>query len=280
MIHSVVLALAALLPASDVVPSPSPKPTLAQMAEAAQHDPAAVVPFILEGSATLTGLPASSAREVGDLLEPFCDRAFFSPERLPGMERLGLVLHKVEKGENPTKIAQRYKIGAGMLGYLNPNFDERKLRIGVELKVLDLSSQPLTITVARSHFRLTAWHALPGGGHALVKFCTVGVGAPESPTPLGKTTITKRVLKPTWTDPTTNVTYAPDDPGNVLGGYWIALDSAGLGRTGIGFHGYTGAPVQDWISKSASHGCVRMLQKDVDRLFHAAIEGTSVTIVD
>ncbi len=118
MIPSLVLALAALLPCSDVVPAEA-KPTLAQMAETAQRDPAAVVPLIVEGSRTLVGLPVSSAREIGDMLEPFCDRAFFSPERLPGMERLGLLLHKVEKGENPTTIARRYKIGPGLLAYLN-----------------------------------------------------------------------------------------------------------------------------------------------------------------
>lgn len=279
MILSLVLALVPVLSNSDTVQAPS-KSTLAEMAAAAQRDPAAVVPLILEGSAQLVTAPVDSARAIGDTLEPFCDRVFFSPERLPGMERLGLVIHKVEKGENPTTIAKRYKIGAGMLGYLNANYDDKKLQIGQELKVLDLSSETLTLTVARSQFRLTAWRSLKGGGHALVKFCTVGVGAPESPTPLGTTTITKRVLRPTWTEPGTNITYAPEDPGNVLGGYWIALDSAGIGKSGIGFHGYTGAPVEDWISKSASHGCVRMLQRDVDRIFHVAIEGTRVTLAE
>jgi lipoprotein-anchoring transpeptidase ErfK/SrfK len=279
MILSLVLSFASALPASDVVTAPA-KPALVEMVAAAKSDSAAVVPLILAGSAQLATAPVDAARAIGDTLEPFCDRAFFSPERLPGMEKLGLVIHKVEKGENPTKIAQRYKIGAGLLGYLNENFDERKLRVGQELKVLDLSNESLAIVVSRSRFRLTAWRTLPGGGHALVKFCTVGVGAPETPTPLGKTTVTKRVLKPTWTEPGTNIVYAPDDPKNVLGGYWIALDAAGIGRSGIGFHGYTGAPVEDWISKNASHGCVRMLQRDVDRVFYVAIEGTSVTLAE
>lgn len=279
MISSLVLCIAALFPTSDVVSAPT-KPTLQELVKSAETDPAAVVPLIIEGSLQLVSLPVSSAKSLGDTLEPFCDRAFFSPERLPGMERLGLVLHKIEKGENPTTIARKYKIGVGLLPYLNANYDDKKLRIGQTLKVLDLSSETLAITVARSHFRLTAWRTLPGGGHALVKFCTVGVGAPETPTPLGVTKITKRVLRPTWTEPNTNITYAPEDPGNVLGGYWIALDSVGINRTGIGFHGYTGAPVEDWISKGASHGCVRMLQKDVDRIFHIAIEGTSVTLAE
>ena len=279
MIASLVLALVPVLAGSDVVTS-APKPALTELVVSAQRDPAAVVPLILEGSAQLATASVESARKIGDTLEPFCDRAFFSPERLPGMEKLGLVLHKVEKGENPTRIAQRYKIGAGMLAYLNPDYDEKRLRVGQELKVLDLSRETLAITVSRTQFRLTAWRSLPGGGHALVKFCPVGVGAPESPTPLGKTTITKRVLKPTWTEPVTNITYAPEDPKNVLGGYWIALDAAGIGRSGIGFHGDTGAPVEDWISKSSSHGCVRMLQRDVDRIFHVALEGTRVTLAE
>jgi lipoprotein-anchoring transpeptidase ErfK/SrfK len=65
----------------------------------------------------------------------------------------------------------------------------------------------------------------------------------------------------------------------VLGGYWIALDPEGLGgRRGIGIHGYTGAPSDDWLSKPGSHGCIRMLQRDVDRVFHLATEGTVVDL--
>ncbi|MBL8856965.1 MAG: L,D-transpeptidase family protein [Planctomycetes bacterium] len=278
MIAAFILSLSALLPNLD--DAPAPKPTMAELVASATRDPAAVVPLILEAGTAMTTLSPEAARVLGDTLEPFCDRAFFSPERLPGMERLGLVLHKVAKGENPTKIAQRYRIGAGMLAYLNEGYDEKKLRIGQELKVLDLSTATLSLTVAKGQHRLIAWRSTADGRHTLVRFCAVGLGAAESPTPVGRTTITKRVLKPAWTDPTTNIVYAPDDPGNVLGGYWIALDAAGLGRSGIGFHGYTGAPVEDWISKNASHGCVRMLQPDVDRVFHLAIEGTSVTIVD
>lgn len=276
--HFALVLIALASPTGDVVPAP--KPTLRELFASAAKDPAAVVPLIVEGSAALVKMPPAEARALGDALEPFCDRAYFSPERLPGMEALGLVIHKVEKGENPTKIAQRYNIGSGLLRYENADFDEKKMRVGQELKVLDLSQEKLSITVARGQYRLTAWRSTPGGGHVLVQFCTVGTGAAESPTPLGQTTITKRVLNPPWTDPESKVVYAPNDPGNVLGGYWIALDSAGIGRTGIGFHGYTGAPAADWISKGASHGCVRMLQHDVDRIFHLAVEGTSVVIVE
>jgi lipoprotein-anchoring transpeptidase ErfK/SrfK len=196
------------------------------------------------------------------------------------MEKLGLATHPVVKGDNPTKIMQIYGTGTGMLPLLNEGFDERKLQVGQRLKALHATKR-LSIVVAKSQFRLSAWLDQGNGVRVLVMFVPVGTGAPESPTPTGRTTITKRVLDPTWTEPSTNKVYAPKDPGNVLGGYWIALDSSGFGgRSGIGLHGFTGAPTADWISKGASHGCVRMLQKDIDHLFHLAIEGTSVTIVE
>jgi lipoprotein-anchoring transpeptidase ErfK/SrfK len=250
-----------------------------QLLTDAGRDPAAVVPLILEGSAAMTSASTVEARALGDALEPYCVRAFFGPERLPDMEKLGLRIHRVANGDNPTKIAQKYGIGTGMLALLNSGYDERKLRVGQELKVLDASHR-IAVTVAKSQFRLSTWIDLGAGTLALVQFVPVGVGAAESPTPVGRTTITKRVLDPTWTDPDTHKTFAPSDPGNVLGGYWIALDSVGIGRSGIGLHGFTGAPEADWISKGASHGCVRMLQPDIDHLFHLALEGTSVTIVE
>lgn len=282
MILRIVLALAALL-ATDLAhaqaPAP-PRPSIQQLFAAATSDPANIANLIVEASATMATLPADQAKKLGDSLQPFCERAFFSAERFANMERLGLVLHKVEKGENPTKICQRYKIGAQLLQYLNEGFDERKMRVGQELKVLDLSKAALEIDVSKSQYRATVWRALPQGGRAVVMHLPVGLGAVESPTPVGTTTIVKRVLNPPWTDPKTNVTYLPGDPNNVLGGYWMALDSVGIGRTGIGFHGYTGAPAEDWIAKPASHGCVRMLQHDIDRLFYVALEGTTVTIAE
>jgi lipoprotein-anchoring transpeptidase ErfK/SrfK len=268
--------------AQSAAPASAPSPRAARMQQlfaSAATDPAAIVPLILEGSAALTTLPTVEARALGDALEPYCARAFFGPEKLPEMGRLDLGIHVVEKGDNGTKIAQHYGIGTGMLGLLNAGYDERKLHVGQELKVLN-AGKGISITVARSQFRLSTWLDLGAGAHALVQFVPVGVGAAESPTPLGRTTIVKRVLNPTWTDPDSHKTFAAGDPDNVLGGYWIALDSVGIDRSGIGLHGYTGAPQGDWISKGASHGCVRMLQADIDHVYHVALEGTPVTIVE
>jgi lipoprotein-anchoring transpeptidase ErfK/SrfK len=266
-------------------PAHSPKESLGPLFSKAKDDPAGVVPLILAasdaldpGSKSHLPLDPKEARLLSDTLEPFCRRAFFGPERLPGMESLGLVLHTVSTGEVPEKIAKRYRIGAGMLGYLNAELDPRKLREGQTLKVLDLSSGGLSVFVEKSLYRLAAWRRLDGGRRVLIEYAPVGLGAADSPTPIGKSSIQLRARNPDWTDPVTKQVYKAGDPRNVLGGYWIALDATGLGRAGIGIHGFTGEAPANWIEQPASHGCVRMLQTDVDRLFHLALEGTPVEV--
>jgi len=256
---------------------------LAPLFQRARTDPTAIVPLILAASEELRAVDPAKARLLGDTLEPFCRRAFFGPELLPGMEKLGLRSHVVREGEVPERIARPYRIGAGLLGYLNESFEPRRLRVGQKLKVLDLSGDRLEIVVDRDAYRVAAWRRLDAGeggdgGRALVLYAAVGLGAEKSPTPGGKTSISLRARDPEWTDPVTKVVYKPGDPRNILGGYWIALDGAGLGKNGIGFHGFTGDVPENWIEQPASQGCIRMLQADIDRLFHLAVEGTSVEI--
>lgn len=250
---------------------------------AAQRDPAAIVPLIEAGSRELLRRDAAGVHELAEQLEPWCRRAFFGGEELPGMERLGLTTHTVASGENPTTIARRYRIDHGLLRYLNEGFDPRKLQVGQELKVLDLSDESLQLVVDSERFRLAAWRRAPVGvetsGWLLVAYVPIGVGAEETPTPVGSTRITDRVRNPSWRDPETGVNYAPDDPGNLLGGYWVRLADEGLGgRSGIGLHGYTGSQPERWIGQRASNGCVRLLQRDIDRIFHLALVGTPVEL--
>lgn len=282
----------------------SVRDSLGPLFEKANQNPAAVVTLLLRASAALesggvdtdptvdrktgrlTGdVPAEKqafsredARLLADTLEPYARRVFFSPERFPGMQKLGVVSHVVKAGEVPERIAKRYRIGADLLAYLNKDFDPRKIKEGEDLKVVDLSGSQLEIDVEKALYRLGAWRKLENGSRVLMLYAPVGLGAAESPTPEGRTTITLRVRNPEWTDPVTKETYKPGDPRNVLGGYWIALDAAGIGKSGIGLHGFTGEPAANWIEQPESHGCVRMLQGDVDRLYGLAVEGTSVLI--
>jgi L,D-transpeptidase catalytic domain len=249
---------------------------------AAAKDPAQIPALMTQASAEIARLAASDpkkAAELGDALEPFCKRLFFSPEAIAGSDALGVTTHVVEKGELPSVITKHMHTSAGMLAYLNEGFEEKKMRVGQKLRVLDLSDKSLHIEVKKGVYRMFLWRTLPGGKAPILVACMpVGLGAAASPTPEGSTTILNRVRNPPWTDPDTKQVIPADSPKNILGGYWIALDANTLGTTGIGMHGFTGDAPKNWIEQPASHGCVRMLQPDIDRVFHVALEGTPVAI--
>lgn len=244
----------------------------------AEQDPREVVPLLQSAGETLASLTGRERQFFGDKLEPFLARVYFSPERFPGDEALGVDVHVVVSGDNGTKIAKRLGCGHGLLELWNARYDERRLGVGQRLKVIDFEAGALELVVDRALFRLSAWRTGADGRRAPLLFVPVGLGAEDSPTPTGVTRVVERVKDPSWTDPETHRTYPAGDPGNILGGWWIELAAEPLGKSGIGLHGYTGAPTADWLSKAGSHGCVRMRQVDCPRLFHLALEGTPVVI--
>ena len=61
-------------------------------------------------------------------------------------------------------------------------------------------------------------------------------------------------------------------PNNPAGSYWI-----GLSAEGYGIHG---TPNPSKVSKSESHGCVRLTNWDVDQLGASVKKGTLVAFVD
>ncbi|HKX00456.1 MAG TPA: L,D-transpeptidase [Bryobacteraceae bacterium] len=102
----------------------------------------------------------------------------------------------------------------------------------------------------------------------VVKIYRTAVGAPKSPTPAGTFTIVQRIPNPTWYGPEGKVI----GPGkeNPIGTRWL-----GLSRKGYGIHG-TNVPSS--IGKRASHGCVRMRNRDVEDLFTRVAVGDVVEL--
>lgn len=95
----------------------------------------------------------------------------------------------------------------------------------------------------------------------------VAVGAKVSNSPSGEFQIINRVTNPAYYHPGTVIAPGKDNP---VGTRWIGLD-----RRGYGIHG-TNEP---WsIGKAASHGCIRLRNRDIEQLFTMLRVGDTVEI--
>ena len=95
----------------------------------------------------------------------------------------------------------------------------------------------------------------------------VAVGAKFSPSPTGEFTIISRVSNPTYYHRGTVIPTGKDNP---VGTRWV-----GLNLKGYGIHG-TNAPGS--IGRAASHGCIRLRNRDMERLFTMLRVGDVVQI--
>lgn len=108
--------------------------------------------------------------------------------------------------------------------------------------------------------------ALIENGRA-IRVYRVAVGAAISPSPVGKFRIARRVADPAYYRPGVAIPPGKDNP---LGPRWIGLDVKGYG-----IHG-TNEPYS--IGHSASHGCIRMRNQDVQELFELVRVGDLVEL--
>lgn len=100
----------------------------------------------------------------------------------------------------------------------------------------------------------------------------VAVGRAGWETPTGSFHILSMVRNPGWTNPFTGEVIPPG-PDNPLGERWIAFWTDGSNY--IGFHG---TPNPESVGRAASHGCIRMYNQDVRKLFDMVSVGTTVTV--
>lgn len=102
-----------------------------------------------------------------------------------------------------------------------------------------------------------------------IRMYPVAPGKPSSPTPTGRRKVVEMEMNPTWVDPDDPENKVPSGPDCPLGYRWI-----GLG----GNYGIHGTNVPSSIGGYASHGCVRMYEKDVEDLFDHIVKGIPVDI--
>lgn len=100
----------------------------------------------------------------------------------------------------------------------------------------------------------------------------VAVGKDGWETPTGSFKVMQMIKDPVWEHPWTGE-LVPAGPDNPLGTRWIGFWTDG--KNVIGFHG---TPTPESIGRAASHGCVRMFDKDAQALFEKVAVGTPVIV--
>jgi lipoprotein-anchoring transpeptidase ErfK/SrfK len=209
----------------------------------------------------------------GDIKGPFLEKL---PARMEDMRKLGALSYTSPR----EAIAEKFHMSEELLEALNPGkkFDQA----GATILVAAVPRSDSKLTVGRIEVdktRQTVKVFAPAG--ELVAFFPATVGSKEKPTPSG-------TLKVVSADPNPNYRYNPDykfkgvkskhaftikpGPNNPVGSFWI-----GLSAEGFGIHG-TSNPAS--VSKSESHGCVRLTNWDAGLLGRNVKKGTPVAFVE
>lgn len=100
----------------------------------------------------------------------------------------------------------------------------------------------------------------------------VAIGQPGWETPIGAFSVFQRYQNPVWQHPITGEKVLPGEK-NPLGKWWIGFGS--IGKLLIGFHGTND---EQLVGQPVSHGCLRMRNSDIGKLYKQIPTGTPVTV--
>lgn len=179
--------------------------------------------------------------------------------------------HRIEPGQNVWALAKGpwkqagATVAPGFVLWVNGISDARKVRAGQTLKV---PLERLSILVRKRTFELTAFL----GGSPVERF-PIAIGA-DSKTPVGRFEASDCLKDPDWYVDGRRIPFG--SAGHIIGTRWIGLRGAPE-VAGIGIHGTTD---EASIGTTASLGCVRLRNADVERVFEWIAAGTAVEIRD
>jgi peptidoglycan hydrolase-like protein with peptidoglycan-binding domain len=175
-------------------------------------------------------------------------------------------------------LAEKFHMSQDLLRKLNPgtSFDKE----GEEIVVANVERDSLSGKISRvevdaNRQRVKAY----GEGDKLVAIYPATVGSEDRPTPKGEFKVMKITENPVYHyDPALHLRGVhvneklniPPGPNNPVGAVWIDLSAEG--------YGIHGTPDPDKISKSASHGCIRLTNWDALELAKHLSKGTPVLI--
>ncbi|MFZ2724707.1 MAG: L,D-transpeptidase family protein [Methylococcaceae bacterium] len=195
-------------------------------------------------------------------------------------------LTRADQDETLLDVARRFLMGQMEVVRLNQDLDRWHVKQGEIVRISNRRILPDSphegITLNISEYRM---YYYPKGQSGVVKSFAHGVGRQDWKTPLGKTSVARKVKDPAWHppesirrehaangDPLPEI--VPPGPHNPLGAYALYLNLPGEYR----IHG-TDIDKIYGIGMQITHGCVRMYPEDISELYQTVDVGTPVYIV-
>lgn len=193
---------------------------------------------------------------------------------------------KVDHDQTLLDVARHFNLGQTEIVTLNPKLDRWLIKKGTVVRLPNRRILPDTphqgITLNIAEYRM---YYYPANQPGIVKSYAHGIGRQDWKTPLGRTTIIKKVKDPAWHPPESIrrehaangdplPAIVPPGPNNPLGAYALYLNLPGDYR----IHGTDVAKIYG-IGMQITHGCVRMYPEDIQALYNSVPIGTPVFIV-
>ena len=169
-------------------------------------------------------------------------------------------IYKVQQGDNLFLIAKKFGTTVDLIKKSN-NLERSTIYPNQSLKI------PLvkfSILVDKSDNTLVL-----KAGNKVLKEYSVSTGKVNS-TPVGEFKIISKLINPVWYSP--GKVIPSGSPDNVLGSRWLGIS--------IESYGIHGTIEPETIGRQITHGCVRMLNKDVEEVYSIVPVGTKVVIKD
>jgi len=195
-------------------------------------------------------------------------------------------LTRAEQDETLLDVARRFLLGQTEIVRLNADMDRWHIKKGEIVRLSNKRILPDTphngITLNISEYRM---YYYPADQPGTVMSFAHGIGRQDWKTPLGKTSVARKIKDPAWHPPESIrrehaangdplPAIVPPGPHNPLGAYALYLNLPGEYR----IHG-TDIDKIYGIGMQITHGCVRMYPEDVEQLYNSVSVGTPVYIV-
>ncbi|WP_127090528.1 L,D-transpeptidase family protein [Aquabacter cavernae] len=202
------------------------------------------------------------------------------PRRIPRDFARQAKMKRLDYTSGREMLAERFHMSERLLAALNPK--ARYRTVDEKIMVVALDRQPPEGPVERIEaVKATGMLVVYGKGDAILASYPATIGSEDTPSPEGEYKVKRIARDPPYNyDPEKNFQQGqnrkklvlPPGPNNPAGSVWIALS-----KPTFGIHG---TPEPSKVSKTSSHGCVRLTNWDVEELAGLVKPGVAMRFVD